>query len=121
MKTTHDILTLPNESTIKESFLPDAEKIISGHPQQNIWNVYSSPDGKFHGGIWDCQAGEWQVNYSEEEYCQILEGESIIIDANGDQKTVTAGEQFIIPAGFRGVWKVPAYCKKTYVVYEAQL
>lgn len=119
MKTTQDILSLPNYQIEKESFLPDAEKIISGEPHQNIWNAYSSPDGKFHGGIWDCQAGAWTVNYSEEEYCLILEGESIIVDANGEEKVVRAGDQFIIPAGFSGVWKVPSYCKKTYVIYEA--
>jgi len=113
------IVDLNTDNAEHESYLPDAEKIISGKPQQNIWNVFSSGDEKFHCGIWDSKDGSWQVSYSEEEFCLILEGESIIHDADGNTKTVRAGDQFIVPAGFGGRWEVPTYCKKVYVIYEA--
>ncbi|MBZ2168970.1 MULTISPECIES: cupin domain-containing protein [Marinobacter] len=102
-----------------ENFLPDAGKILSGKPEQNVWNCFSSGDEKFHVGTWDSQAGEWTVSYSENEFCLILEGESVISDKDGHQKTVKAGDQFVMPAGFEGTWSVPSYCKKIYVVYEA--
>lgn len=120
MKTISDLLIVSPIGIEEEAYLPPAEKILSGLPAQNIWNVYSSPDGKFHSGVWDSQAGKWAINYTEEEYCLILEGESILTDEAGQSKTVTVGDQFVVPAGFKGTWEVPTYCKKTYVIYEAQ-
>ena len=117
MKTIKSILSIQTEWVEKESFSPDADKIISGQPTQNVWNAYSSSDEKFSAGIWDAQAGEWKVHYTEDEFCIILEGESVITDKNGDQKTVKAGDRFVMPAGFQGTWQVASYCKKIYVVY----
>lgn len=119
MKTISDISTISENGIVPETYLPSAEKIVTGSPQQSLWNNYSSNDGKFHAGIWSSAAGEWQVSYSEDEYCHILEGESVITDANGESRTVKAGEHFMVPAGFHGTWKVPSYCKKIYVIYEA--
>jgi len=107
------------EDVNKETYLPDEEKIIHGQPQQNLWNTYSSSDDKFHCGIWDSKAGRWKVHYTEHEFCHILEGSSTIIDADGNEREVNAGDQFIIPAGFEGEWQVDDYCKKVYVIYEA--
>jgi uncharacterized cupin superfamily protein len=108
-----------SEGEPKETYLPAEEKIISGAPEQNLWNNYSSGDDKFHVGIWDSKAGKWKVSYTEHEYCLILEGDSIIHDQDGTTLHVKAGDQFVIPAGFSGDWEVPSYCKKTYVIYEA--
>lgn len=120
MKKITDILSVSTQGVEAESFLPDAEKIRSGDPKQTVWNLFSSADQKFHVGTWDSQAGSWSVSYTEEEFCLILEGESVIIDQDGHEKTVTAGDQFVVPAGFSGTWSVPEYCKKVYVVYEAE-
>ena len=119
MKTINDVLTLSTDGVPSESYLPAAEKLISGEPKQTLWNNYSSGDNKFHTGIWDSQAGVWNVAYSEEEFCLILEGESVIHDDQGGSRRVKAGDQFVIPAGFKGRWEVPTYCKKIYVIYEA--
>jgi uncharacterized cupin superfamily protein len=119
MKTTDDIVSVSSAGVEKESYPPAPEKLISGNPRQNIWNVYSSGDAKFHSGIWDAEAGQWHINYTEDEYCMILEGESVIADEQGKERTVKAGDQFVIPSGFKGTWTVPVYCKKIYVIYEA--
>ncbi|MFO7528695.1 MAG: cupin domain-containing protein [Marinobacter sp.] len=119
MSQVKDIVDVTTTGISAETYLPDAEKILSGKPKQNVWNSFSSSDEKFHVGIWDAQAGEWAISYSEEEFCLILEGESVISDKDGHQKTVKAGDQFVIPAGFEGTWSVPSYCKKIYVIYEA--
>jgi len=113
------LIDVNQQNAEKEVYLPDQEKIAAGNPEQGIWNVFSSKDEKFNAGIWDSQAGKWQVSYSEDEYCVILEGESIIHDKDGNTKTVKAGDHFMVPAGFSGHWEVPSYCKKIYVVYEA--
>jgi uncharacterized cupin superfamily protein len=119
MKLISDLKTISTDGIEADNYLPDAEKIITGQPEQNVWNAFSSSDQKFHVGTWDSKAGEWKVSYTEEEYCLILEGESVITDSKGNQKIVKAGDQFVVPAGFEGSWSVPEYCKKVYVIYEA--
>ena len=113
------IQDLNTQSVQAETYLPDAEKIKQGSPEQNVWNLFSSKDEKFHAGVWDAQAGAWTVSYDEDEFCYILAGESIIHDERGQTKTVKAGDYFTVAAGFKGTWEVPEYCKKIYVIYEA--
>lgn len=119
MKFVTDIKTVNTNGIEAETYLPAAEKTVQGKPEQTIWNCFSSPDEKFSVGTWDSQAGEWKVSYSEDEFCLILEGESVIKDSQGRERTVKSGDQFVIPAGFQGTWCVPHYCKKVYVIYEA--
>lgn len=101
-----------------ESFLPAREKILAGHPRQQLRNHYSSPCGQFHGGEWHCEPGHWRIHYSEFEYCEILDGVSVLHDDEGGQRTLRAGDRFIIPAGFRGSWEVIEACRKHYVIFE---
>lgn len=39
-------------------------------------------------------------------------------DAEGNAKTLRAGDRFVIPAGFSGTWEVLEPCRKIYVVFE---
>lgn len=114
-----NLIDINQQNVEKVEYLPEQDKIAAGNPEQGIWNVFSSKDEKFNVGVWDSQAGKWKISYSEDEYCVILEGESIIHDEDGNTKTVKAGDHFMVPAGFSGYWEVPSYCKKIYVVYEA--
>lgn len=104
--------------TAEEYFLP-AEKLISGNPRQQVWNHYSDPSEKFFAGLWRSEVGKWRISYTEEEYCQILEGTSIITDSEGHAVTVCAGDNLIVPRGFVGTWEVVNPTKKIYVIYEA--
>ncbi|GGK05209.1 cupin domain-containing protein [Pseudomonas matsuisoli] len=104
--------------SIAESFRPAPEKILSGAPDQTIHNHYSSPCGQFSAGIWEGAVGQWKVNYTEHEYCEILEGASRLRDEAGESKTVRKGDRFVIPAGFTGTWEVLEPCRKVYVVFE---
>jgi uncharacterized protein len=103
---------------VQESLLP-ADKLISGNPKQRIWNHYSDASGKFFAGLWQSEVGKWKIAYTEEEYCQILEGTSIITDNEGHAVTVSAGDSLVVPRGFIGTWEVVNPTRKIYVVYEA--
>ena len=107
-----------SEAPAEEYFLP-AEKLISGNPLQTIWQHYTDPSAKFLTGIWQSEVGKWRISYTEEEYCQILEGISILTDESGAAVTVASGENFIIPRGFKGTWEVLEKTRKIYVIYEA--
>ena len=104
-------------NTETEAFLPAAAKIIAGNPSQKMWPHYTNQSNEFHTGIWQADIGKWEVSYSEDEYCFILEGKNVVTNADGETITVQAGDHFVIPAGFSGTWEVVEPTRKVYVIY----
>ena len=102
----------------EEYFLP-AEKLLQGNPRQTAWVHYTDPSGRFCAGLWHSERGRWKILYTEEEYCQILEGVSIITPDGGNSVTVIVGDRLVVPRGFTGTWEVVEPTRKTYVIYEA--
>jgi uncharacterized protein len=98
-------------------FLPP-DKLISGNPEQRLWPQYQDARGHFSAGIWASDIGSWRIHYTEEEFCQILEGVSILTDAQGRQTTLRAGDSFVISRGFIGSWEVVEATRKIYVIHD---
>jgi uncharacterized cupin superfamily protein len=102
----------------EEYFLPP-EKLLQGNPRQTAWVHYTDASGRFCAGLWHSERGRWKIRYTEEEYCQVLEGVSIITNQAGTALTVRAGAEFVIPAGFSGTWEVVEPTRKRFVIYAA--
>jgi uncharacterized cupin superfamily protein len=92
---------------------------VAGQPEQRIANVYSSADQAFHCGVWEGGVGAWRVRYTEHEFCHMLAGRVRIVGDDGGERIVGAGESFVIPAGFSGIWDVIEPARKLYAIYEA--
>jgi len=101
-----------------EEQLTALEKCVSGRPLQRTWHHYTSEDGKFFAGIWEAEPGCWAVDYTENEFCQILSGRSILRDVHGGEQVLKTGDNFTIPRGFRGQWEVLETTRKIYVIYQ---
>lgn len=101
-----------------EPYRPLAERILAGDPVQTAHNFYSSPDGRFQSGIWTCQPGKWRVVFTEHEFCQLLEGVLVVTGDDGLERTFRAGDAFVSPSGFTGIWEVLEPAKKVYAIYE---
>lgn len=97
---------------------PAAERLLKGKPVSRTWNLFTTPDGRFFSGIWESEPGAWRIEYTEHEFCHIIEGVSRITPDGGQPLTVKAGDAFAIPAGFRGVWEVLERTRKHYAIYE---
>lgn len=97
---------------------PPAERIVSGDPLQRAWNLYSSADGRFHAGIWECQPGKWRVIFTESEFCQLLAGRIVVTGDDGSMRIFGPGEAFVSPAGFTGYWEVLEQARKYYALHE---
>ena len=95
------------------------QKLIAGNPLQSLWNQYSDPTSRFFSGVWQSEPGKWHIHYTEEEFCQILGGVSVVTDAEGVSTTLRPGDNFVIPRGFQGTWEVLETTRKIYVVYES--
>ncbi|ARU90393.1 cupin domain-containing protein [Pseudomonas sp. M30-35] len=112
------IVDFAQASSTLENYHPAPEKVLKGDPAQSVRNHYASPCGQFNTGVWEGAVGQWTVNYSEHEYCEILQGVSVLRDKDGNAKTLRAGDRFVIPAGFSGTWEVLETCRKVYVIFE---
>ncbi len=106
-----------HQAEFSETLTP-VEKCVTGQPTQRSWNHFTSGDEKFFAGVWEAEPGCWKIRYTENEFCQILSGRSILRDANGRESTLEAGDNFVIPAGFEGEWEVLETTRKIYAIYQ---
>ncbi|MBV8603584.1 MAG: cupin domain-containing protein [Pelomonas sp.] len=112
---------LPLDPTVTpDEYFLAPEKLIEGNPKQTVWLHYEDPSGQFFVGVWHSEPGKWRVAYTEEEYCQMLEGRSVVTDAAGRSFSLAAGDSFVIPRGFTGTWEVVETTRKRFVIYEAR-
>ena len=98
----------------------DAARVVTGSPLQVVANAYSDTGNAFHCGIWEADVGSWRVSYTEHEFCHVLAGRIRLRGDDGSDNTVQAGDSFVIPAGFAGVWEVLEPARKLYAIYEPQ-
>lgn len=81
---------------------------------------YADATGRFTGGFWASQPGRIDVTYDEDELCVIIEGIVRLVDTSGKAETYKAGDTFLIPSGFVGVWETVEPVRKFYAVHRTQ-
>ena len=99
-------------------YRPPAERILGGDPVQRAWNLHASPDSRFNAGIWECGVGSWRVVFTETEFCHLLAGVIVVTGDDGSERVFRAGDAFVSPAGFTGIWDVREPVRKYYAIYE---
>jgi uncharacterized cupin superfamily protein len=118
VRTIRDLTFFDEHDPEFSEVLTATEKCLSGQPMQRTWHHFTSEDDKFFAGFWEAEPGCWKINYTENEFCQILAGRSILRDTDGNEHPLKAGDNFTIPAGFVGEWEVLETTRKIYVIYE---
>ena len=93
---------------------PSEEKLISGTPEFTTCSLEETEDQ--FTGIWQSTPGKWHVSYDEWEYFNILEGHSVLTDADGTEFQLHAGDRMVIRPGFTGTWEVLETTRKDYVI-----
>ena len=116
--TSPSLILFSAHTAAPETSLPPAARVLAGHPLQTVRNVFSDPTGHFHAGTWHCEPGAWRIEYTEHEFCQIIEGRVRITDEAGQATELGPGDAFVIPAGFRGIWETLVTCRKVYAIFE---
>ena len=102
-----------------QASVPPADRILTGEPRLTAWNHYSDPSGQFHAGVWSATRGSWRINYSESEFCHLLQGRVVLSNVAGQRWEFVAGDSFVVPAGFVGTWEVLENCRKLYAIFES--
>lgn len=96
----------------------DQTRVVSGAPAYAYTMLYSSASGEFNAGIYECTAGSWNVSYTEDEFCTLLEGEVRLSGDDGALQVYQAPQSFVIPAGFNGIWEAVTPVRKYFITYE---
>jgi uncharacterized protein len=80
-------------------------------PAMRGLKLIRSHDGRATCGVWDCQAGVFDVTFKCDEIVHILEGE-VIVRSDGTQKTLRPGDVAFFREGLVTTWDVPQYVRK---------
>ncbi|HZT03640.1 MAG TPA: cupin domain-containing protein [Steroidobacteraceae bacterium] len=97
---------------------PEPDRVLDGKPVHRAWNAFSDGTGRFFCGRWSSSPGKWRVRYTESELCVLTAGRVTIESLAGERHSFTAGDAFVIPAGFEGAWTVHEPCEKLYAIFE---
>jgi uncharacterized cupin superfamily protein len=85
---------------------------VEGNPHMKTWVQHTSADGSMISGFWEATPGTYHATYSEYEFVHMMEGRIVITPDGGTPVTVTAGDAFVIEAGFKGTWKIEQAVRK---------
>ena len=96
---------------------PAPDRLVSGSPQFETWSTYESADGKYFTGLCRASPGCRRIVYTEWEYCEILEGVSVVTAPNGEPVTLKMGDRFVLEPGFEETWEVVETTLKRYVIH----
>ena len=56
-------------------------------------------------GTWACNNGAVEIQgHAVDEACFVVRGRVTLTDAEGRSETFAAGEAFLLPRGFKGIW-----------------
>ena len=67
-------------------------------------------------GVWEAGIGELVLdNFPFTEYVLMISGSVIVTETNGTSMTFNAGDTFVIPKGWSGIWDVRKRMKKQIV------
>lgn len=94
------------------------DRVIEGKPMECVENLFTNSKENFFCGVWSSTEGKWNLNYTEDEFCYLISGRAILTDAEGHEEILSAGDAFVIPAGYKGTWETLGHAKKFYAIYE---
>ena len=95
-----------------------AEQLRGGQPACRYASAFTSRDGHFDVGLWEGTPGSWEVAYTENEVCLLLAGRVRLTARTGEIAEFSAGEAFLVPAGFQGEFAVLESARKLYAIYQ---
>lgn len=93
-----------------------AGRLLSGDYRTRTWNHYTGEHGRLFCGIWESTPGKVLIDYTEWEFCHLIEGRAVVTAESGEQWRFGPGDAFMIPAGFRGTWESVETVRKHYVI-----
>lgn len=89
--------------------------IREGNPVACGVIVAQSPDKRVSSGFWSCSPGEFNWQFTWDEFVHVLDGK-VTITQNGRTHTLAAGDVAHFPLGAQTVWRVVRPVRKFFVI-----
>jgi uncharacterized cupin superfamily protein len=106
--------------------LPDAVKASMRAPGKPLPSVlgggtlFRAAKGETETGLFEMTAGAIALKQDADETDHVLQGTlTIHDDVSGQTQTFHAGDNFVMPRGFSGVWETPDHVVTLYVLTPA--
>ena len=95
--------------------------IINGtKPIQKNHSCYEDTTGQFFAGTWDSEPFISEIKpFPCNEFVYLLEGAITLIDEDGGEYFVKAGDAFFVPQGTVCAWRVTEYVRKFYAIQQS--
>jgi uncharacterized cupin superfamily protein len=93
-----------------------ADVLLRGEYKTTTYNHFTGEDGRLYCGIWECTPGKVRIDYTEWEFCHLIEGEVVLTNESGRSWRLGKGDGLIIPPGFKGTWETVKFVRKHYVI-----
>ncbi|MDJ0511978.1 MAG: cupin domain-containing protein [Methyloceanibacter sp.] len=78
--------------------------------------IHRSPDERVQVGVWEADVSKVRlVDFPVTEYVLMLSGRLVVVNEDGSSNTFEAGDTFVIPKGFTGIWDVQERMKKQHI------
>lgn len=97
---------------------PPRDHLLVGDPEHVTRSYFSDSTGRFSVGVWESTPGRWRVSYTRNEFSHLTRGRMRIEDTRGVVWELSAGDSFVIPAGFSGTCEVLEPVSRLYVLCE---
>lgn len=115
-------LAVANDATLHDGDVKRPIRFDPGEPsdpvaQSTTAQRYLDPTGAFKAGFWSGEPGRSKVHYLKDEFCVLLAGVVRLTDKQGQVQTYRAGDTFLIPNGFKGVWEVVEPVREFYAIH----
>lgn len=78
--------------------------------------IYKATDPLVQIGVWEAGPSVTRLeNYPYTEYCLMISGHLVITNLDGTRSEFRAGDTFVMPKGWTGVWDIHERMKKQFV------
>lgn len=120
IRSNHSIAAIPSNAEL--------QVIVRAHPASDVVVpreagkvLYRESTGLFAVGVWQGERGDLPINdYPVHEFCHLHSGSVTLMTSDGSQQSFTAGDSFVVPMGFCGLWRTNSTTRKTFACYGSE-
>lgn len=113
-----DVIALTAANATMESGVVSPDMRVGYDGRYRISTAYTSSDGKFVAGLWSSGPGGIKTDgFWRDEYFRVVAGELEVTSRGGQPHEFQAGDAFVIPKGWAGVWTMKTNVTLEYAFY----
>lgn len=91
-------------------------KQMASSPYVGETIIHSNADKTVQIGVWEADVSKVKlVDFPVTEFVLMLSGRLVVVNQDGTSNEFKAGDTFVIPKGFTGIWDIRERMKKQHV------